>query len=66
MLKTAKREKKTSELLSKINVSNVAFVGGNAANRMIAKVLIKTGMIKLSGDFFKDYEEAIIWLKTKR
>lgn len=57
---------KTSELLSKINVSDVAFVGGSAANRMIAKVLIKTGMIKLSGDFFKNYDEAINWLKSKR
>lgn len=57
---------KTSDYLSKTNISDVAFVGGSAANRMIAKVLIKTGMIKISGDFFKGYDEAVKWLKSKR
>jgi len=56
----------TSEQLSKLNITEVAFVGGSAANRMIARVLIKTGIVKLNGDFFKDYEEAIKWLKSKR
>ena len=56
----------TSEQLSKLNISEVAFVGGNATNRMIARVLLKTGIVKLKGDFFKDYEEAIKWLKSKR
>jgi hypothetical protein len=56
----------TSEQLSKLNITEVAFVGGNATNRMIARVLLKTGVVKLNGDFFKDYEEAIKWLKSKR
>jgi hypothetical protein len=56
----------TSEQLSKLNISEVAFVGGNATNRMIARVLLKTGLVKLNGDFFKDYDEAINWLKSKR
>ena len=56
----------TSAVLSKLNITAIAFVGGNAANRMIARVLIKTGMIKLNGEFFKDYEQATEWLKSKR
>jgi len=56
----------TSEQLSKLNISEVAFVGGNATNRMIARVLLKTGIVKLNGDFFKNYDEAINWLKSKR
>ena len=56
----------TSDQLSKLNITEVAFVGGNATNRMIARVLLKTGIVKLNGDFFKDYEEAIKWLKSKR
>jgi len=56
----------TSQQLSKLNVSEIAFVGGSAANRMIARVLLKTGIIKLNGDFFKNYDEAVAWLKSKR
>ena len=56
----------TSEQLSKLNIAEVAFVGGNATNRMIARVLLKTGLVKLKGDFFKEYEDAIMWLKSKR
>jgi hypothetical protein len=56
----------TSEQLSRLNISEVAFVGGNATNRMIARVLLKTGVVRLNGDFFKDFETAIKWLKSKR
>ncbi len=56
----------TNEALTKAAISEVAFVGGSAANRMIAKVLIKTGAIKTDGDFFKTRENAIDWLKSKR
>jgi hypothetical protein len=52
--------------LSKLNLSEVAFVGGSAYNRIMAKILIKTGIVKLNGDFFKTYEEAIEWLKSNR
>ncbi len=55
-----------AEALSKLNLSEVAFVGGSAYNRIMAKVLIKTGIVKLNGDFFKTNEEAIKWLKSKR
>lgn len=48
------------------NVSEVAFVGGSAKNRMIARVLLKTGIVKIAGDFFKKDEQAINWLKSKR
>lgn len=56
----------TNEALNRAKISEVAFVGGSAANRMIARVLIKTGIIKTNGDFFKEQEEAIKWLKSKR
>jgi hypothetical protein len=56
----------TSEQLSKLKMTEVAFVGGSAANRMIARVLMKTGIVKLNGDFFKDYDDAVNWLKSKR
>jgi len=52
--------------LHKLKIQQIAFVGGSAANRMIAKVLIKTGMMKISGDFFKNNDDAINWLKSKR
>lgn len=56
----------TSKNLTGMNISEIAFVGGSAANRMIARVLIKTGLLKLNGEFFKDYNDAINWLKSKR
>ncbi len=56
----------TAAALSRIEISDIAFIGGTAASRMIARVLIKTGMIKLSGEFFKEYGQAIEWLKSKR
>ena len=51
--------------LSKLNVTDIAFIGIGATERMIARVIIKT-LIKLNGEFFKDKEEAIQWLKNKR
>mgnify|MGYP006304073227 CR=1 FL=1 len=65
-----KQNPETSEGAKKIiqdaEISEIAFVGGNAANRMIAKVLMKTGAIKTKSNFFKDKKEAINWLKSKR
>lgn len=52
--------------LQKLGLSEIAFIGGSAANRMIAKVLIKTGVVKINGAFFKKNEEAIEWIKSKR
>lgn len=52
--------------LGRSNVTETAFVGGGAANRMITKVLMKTGVVKMNGDFFNSEEEAIKWLKSKR
>ena len=44
----------------------VAIVGGGAVNRMVAKVMLKTGVVRMKGEFFKTYEEAVSWLKSKR
>lgn len=52
--------------LKEANITDLAIVGGNAANRMIAKVLLKTGALKTKGDFFRTEEDAIKWIKSKR
>lgn len=52
--------------IQEADVTEVAFVGGSAANRMIARVLLKTGVVKINGDFFKNDDDAIKWLKSKR
>jgi len=59
------REALTNEAI-KLDVNEVALVGLSAAVRMIARVILKTGTVKLKGEFFKDQEEAIKWLKSKR
>ena len=69
--KTAKVEnrktrEKTNEAFNTAKITDVAFVGGGAANRMIAKVMLKTGTVKTKGDFFKKEEDAVKWLKSKR
>jgi hypothetical protein len=59
------REALTREAIN-LEVNEVALVGLSAAVRMIARVILKTGTVKLKGEFFKDQEEAIKWLKSKR
>jgi len=56
----------SSKGLATTGATDIAFVGGSAANRMVARVLIKTGVVKINGDFFKSEEKAIEWLKSKR
>lgn len=56
----------SSKGLQTTGATDIAFVGGSAANRMVARVLIKTGIIKVNGDFFKKEENAIEWLKSQR
>jgi hypothetical protein len=55
-----------SNAMTTLGDHEVAFVGFSAATRMITKVLLKTGIIKNNGEFFKTGEEAINWLKSKR
>jgi len=55
-----------TKALRDLQVKQIVFIGGSAVNRMIARVLLKTGIMKLEGDIFKDYDEALSWLKTKR
>ncbi len=57
---------KSNELLRQFEISHVAFIGGSAANRMIAKVMLKTGALKIEGNFFKTVEEGVKWLMNKR
>jgi hypothetical protein len=59
------REAISNELAKQL-VTEVALIGLNAATRMIAKVIFKTGKIKLKGEFFKSFEEALQWLKSNR
>lgn len=55
-----------NQSLRDAQITDVAFIGGTAANRMIAKVLLKTGNLKTNGNFFKSVEEGVEWLKNKR
>jgi len=59
------RERATA-FLREFHISHIAFVGVSAANRMIAKVMLKTGLVKIEGDFFKTQEEAEEWIINKR
>ena len=56
----------TNTMLDDAGISDVAFVGANAATRMIAKVLMKLGNLKANSTFLKNQEEAINWLKNRR
>lgn len=60
------RETREAAIDSLSLATDIAFVGGGAVNRMVAKVMLKSGAVKLNGDFFKNFEEAINWLKSKR
>ncbi|WP_297087514.1 hypothetical protein [uncultured Draconibacterium sp.] len=69
--KTAKVEnretrEKSNQLLKDFDISHVAFIGGSAANRMIAKVMLKTGALKIQGDFFKTIDQGVEWIMSKR
>jgi len=57
---------KSNGLLDEFGITHVAHIGGSAANRMLVKVMQKTGMIKAKGEFFKTEEEGINWLMSKR
>lgn len=57
---------KANQLLGSAEISHVAFIGGSAANRMVAKVLLKTGTIKSKGKFFKTIDEGVKWILSKR
>lgn len=56
----------TNEMLNAAQFTDVAFVGANAAVRMIAKVLMKLGSLKAESNFLKDKNEAIAWLEKRR
>ncbi|MEA3446025.1 MAG: STAS/SEC14 domain-containing protein [Bacteroidota bacterium] len=56
----------TNEMLNEAGFADVAFVGANAATRMIAKVLMKLGSLKAESNFFKDLDSAINWIKNRR
>lgn len=55
-----------TKALRDLQVKQIVFIGGSAVNRMIARVLLKTGIMKLEGDIFSDYDKAVTWLKGKR
>ncbi len=57
---------KSNGMIDEFGFTQVAHVGGTAANRMLVKVMQKTGMIKAKGEFFKDEEEGINWLMSNR
>ncbi len=62
------RETRTisNDMLNQARITDVAYVGANAAGRMIAKVLMKLGSLKAESDFFKDFDEAYQWIEKRR
>ena len=58
--------KLTKDHIDKADISDVAFIGANAATRMIARVLMKLGNQKAKSTFLKSYDEALNWLKKRR
>ena len=56
----------SNEMLNKAGITDVAYVGANAASRMIAKVLMKLGSLKAASDFFKDFKGAKQWIEKRR
>ena len=66
--KMESRETRTvsNEMLNKAGITDVAYVGANAASRMIAKVLMKLGSLKAASDFFKDFKSAKQWIEKRR
>ena len=56
----------SNEMLNQAGITDVAYVGANAAGRMIAKVLMKLGSLKAKSDFFKDFDDAFKWIEIRR
>ncbi len=56
----------TNDMLNKAGITDVAYVGANAASRMIAKVLMKLGSLKAESDFFKEFNDAFAWIEKRR
>jgi len=56
----------TNDMLNKAGITDVAYVGANAASRMIAKVLMKLGSLKAESDFFKEFNDAFKWIEKRR
>jgi hypothetical protein len=55
-----------NESMCKAGVTHTAFVGANAATRMIARVMIKLSSKSLPSQFFITTDEAVSWLKDHR
>ncbi|MEI7724887.1 MAG: STAS/SEC14 domain-containing protein [Bacteroidota bacterium] len=56
----------SNKMLNQAGITDVAYVGANAAARMIAKVLMKLGSLKAEADFFKTFDEAVKWIDKRR
>ena len=56
----------TNEQLNIAAITDVVYVGANAATRMIAKVLMKLGNLKANSNFVGSLDEAIKWIKNRR
>lgn len=56
----------TKDKIDDAGITDVAFIGANAATRMIARVLMKLGKQKARSNFLKSYEDALAWIKERR
>jgi polyhydroxyalkanoate synthesis regulator phasin len=55
-----------NSMLNEAKITDVAFVGASAAQRMIAKVLMKLGTLQADANFVKTMDDAINWIKKRR
>ena len=65
-MESRETRKITNNYLKQAEFSDVAYFGANSTRRMIAKVLMKLSSLNIFSDFFKNEEEAINWLKSRR
>jgi len=56
----------TNDMFNNAKLTEVVFVGANAAQRMIAKVLMKLGSLKAEANYVKEMEDAYNWIEKKR
>ncbi len=61
-ISTLKTRKAFSNLVKKVKVEKIAFIGGNAVIRMMASFVMKVS--GFHGKFFKEYDKGLKWLKV--
>ncbi len=64
-MESRETREKSNGMVNEFGFTHIAHIGGNAAVRMLARVMMKTGKVDAEGEFFKTEEEGIKWLMSK-